>query len=125
MCFALFHYGPPLLGYERGEVVFTWPASLIYVATVALMFLFYKLLACLLAEQTLGMKWMGLRLLNFDGKSPDVRQRLIRLVSSCLSVLPACAGLLWALLDEERLAWHDHMSKTFATPRDSAGAAHR
>jgi hypothetical protein len=25
-------------------------------------------------------------------------------------------GMLWALVDEEALTWHDHMSKTFPTP---------
>jgi len=29
------------------------------------------------------------------------------------------AGLLWSLADEESLAWHDHISRTFPTPRDS------
>jgi hypothetical protein len=27
--------------------------------------------------------------------------------------------LLWALADEEKLAWHDHMSKTFPTIEES------
>src|SRR6202041_3046551 len=25
-------------------------------------------------------------------------------------------GLVWALVDEENLTWHDHISKTFPTP---------
>jgi hypothetical protein len=27
--------------------------------------------------------------------------------------------LLWALADEEKLTWHDHMSKTFPTLQES------
>jgi hypothetical protein len=25
-------------------------------------------------------------------------------------------GIVWILVDEEQLAWHDHISKTFPTP---------
>jgi hypothetical protein len=34
-----------------------------------------------------------------------------------VSFIAAGIGLLWALVDEERLTWHDYMSKTFPTPR--------
>jgi hypothetical protein len=27
-------------------------------------------------------------------------------------------GIVWALLDEEHLTWHDHISKVFPTPID-------
>ena len=104
-----------ILHYKAGEIPFGRQTPLIPAAAFLLMFLFYKLLACILAEQTPGTKWMGLRLLHFDGRPPKRRQRLLRLAAACLSVLPGCAGLLWALADEEHLTWHDHMSKTFVT----------
>jgi uncharacterized RDD family membrane protein YckC/ribosomal protein L40E len=112
--FAVFYY-------KVGEITFNQPALPIFGAVFALILLFYKLLTCLLADQTPAMAWMELRLLDFDGRPADRRQRLIRLASSCLSVLPAGAGLLWALVDEERLTWHDHMSRTFATPAGDLG----
>jgi hypothetical protein len=27
-------------------------------------------------------------------------------------------GMFWALMDEEGLTWHDHMSRTFPTVQD-------
>jgi uncharacterized RDD family membrane protein YckC len=57
-----------------------------------------------------------LRLLNFDGRPPTREQRMLRLGASFLSVLSAGLGLLWALVDEESLTWHDHISQTFPTP---------
>lgn len=67
-------------------------------------------------RETAGMHWMHLRLTTFDGFRPDKRQRIARFAGSCLS-LCTVVGLLWSLADEERLAWQDHISGTFPTPR--------
>jgi hypothetical protein len=61
------------------------------------------------------MCWTQLQLVNFDGRRPERDQRLERLFASCLSVAAAFLGIIWALVDEECLTWHDHISKTFPT----------
>lgn len=81
-----------------------------------LLALFYRFLWVLGNGETPGMRFAGLRLVNFDGRSPDRDQRAFRQISSLLSVLSAGLGLVWALVDEESLTWHDHISKTFPTP---------
>lgn len=78
--------------------------------------IFYRLLWCLANGDTIGQKWTRLRLVNFDGRRPTRVQRFYRTVSGCLSLLAGGVGLLWSLVDEETLTWHDHMSKTFPTP---------
>jgi uncharacterized RDD family membrane protein YckC len=78
--------------------------------------LLYNVLWALGDGDSAGMQWAHLRLVNFDGRSPDREQRFYRLASGCVSFLAAGLGLLWALVDEEALTWHDHMSKTFPTP---------
>lgn len=84
---------------------------------IAIVFaLLYNVLWCLGDGDSAGMQWAHLRLVNFDGRPPDREQRFYRLVSGCVSLLAAGLGLLWALVDEEALTWHDHMSKTFPTP---------
>ena len=84
---------------------------------IAIVFaLLYNVLWCLGDGDTAGMQWAHLRLVNFDGRSPDREHRFYRLLSGCVSFLAAGLGLLWALVDEEALTWHDHMSKTFPTP---------
>jgi uncharacterized RDD family membrane protein YckC len=65
---------------------------------------------------TPGMCFAGLRLVDFDGRRPNREQRGLRQVASLLSLVAAGLGLVWALVDEENLTWHDHMSKTFPTP---------
>ena len=87
------------------------------VATV-LIILFYRLVCCLGNMDTPGVYWAGLRLLDFDGRIPTRRARLSRLAGGVVSVVSAGIGLLWSLADEERLTWHDHMSRTFPTPRN-------
>lgn len=111
LCLAVYFYW-------TGELLFHRPALIAYGLVFGGILLFYRLFACLSSDRTPGMAWIGLRLLDFDGGQPGRRQRLYRLASGCLSVLPAGAGLLWALLDEEGLTWHDHISKTFATTEE-------
>jgi len=86
------------------------------ISVAALMGLFYRFLWVLGNGETPGMRFAGLRLVNFDGRSPDRDQRAFRQVSTLLSFLSAGLGLVWALVDEENLTWHDHISKTFPTP---------
>ena len=86
------------------------------ISIAALLGLFYRFLWVLGNGETPGMRFAGLRLVNFDGRLPDRDQRAFRQVSSMLSFLSAGLGLVWALVDEENLTWHDHISKTFPTP---------
>lgn len=99
-----------------GDIVINAKTVPLLIAVAGVMSVLYKLLWCLGNGDTAGMRWSHLRLVNFDGQMPDRRQRLYRLASGCLSFLAAGLGLLWALVDEETLTWHDHISKTFPTP---------
>ena len=96
-----------------GQISFTKQAFLLAAGIVGAVAFTYRLLWCLGNGDTPGMRFAGLRLVNFDGKSPDRDQRLLRLGASVLSAAAAGLGLLWALVDEEHLTWHDHISKTF------------
>jgi uncharacterized RDD family membrane protein YckC len=86
------------------------------ISVAVLLGLFYRCLWVLGNGESPGMRFAGLRLVNFDGRSPDRDQRAFRQASSLLSFLSAGLGLVWALVDEENLTWHDHISKTFPTP---------
>jgi uncharacterized RDD family membrane protein YckC len=81
----------------------------------------YGLCFAIAGADTAGMIWTRLRLTTFDGFPPETRQRLGRFAAASLSRCTVL-GLLWALADEEDLAWHDHMSGTFPTPREAGTA---
>lgn len=86
------------------------------IGVAAVVTFFYKLLWCMANGDSAGMKWTRLTLVNFDGLKPTRTQRFHRLASGVLSLCAAGLGLLWALVDEETLTWHDHISRTFPTP---------
>lgn len=86
-------------------------------AAAAALLAFYRLLGVLWEQDSPGMVWTGLRLVNFDGLRPSRRQRAYRLAGSLLSLAAAGFGFIWAVADQEKLTWHDHISKTFPSPR--------
>jgi uncharacterized RDD family membrane protein YckC len=101
------------------EIVLTKETAPVYVMAATLIALFYRVIFCIANEDSLGMNWAGLRTLNFDGRRPSRRERWRRTVGACISVIASGIGFAWALVDEERLTWHDYISKTFPSPRSS------
>ena len=99
-----------------GQVALDRQALSFILGVTVVIALFYRALWCLANGDSPGMRFAGLRLVDFDGRRPDREQRGIRQVASLLSLLSAGLGLAWALVDEENLTWHDHISKTFPTP---------
>jgi len=99
-----------------GRLVFTKSSLLLFGGVIGAVVFLYRMLWCLGGGDTPGMRFAGLRLVDFDGRRPEREQRTIRLAASMLSIVSAGLGLVWALVDEENLTWHDHISKTFPTP---------
>ncbi len=107
--------GFAMFRYAGGHVALTkqvLPFALIALATVPF---FYKLLFTFTGQETIGMRRMGLCLVDFDGNPPSQSRRYHRFLGSILSLLAAGIGLVWSLVDEDKLTWHDHISGTFAT----------
>jgi uncharacterized RDD family membrane protein YckC len=99
-----------------GAFVLNGKTSPMFLGAIAGVVIFYRLLWCLANGDTAGQKWARLRLVNFDGQTPTRTQRFYRTASGFLSLMAGGIGLLWGLVDEETLTWHDHISKTFPTP---------
>jgi uncharacterized RDD family membrane protein YckC len=76
---------------------------------------FYKFLWTFSGRDSIGMQSAGLCLVDFDGNPPSSQRRYLRFFASFVSFLAAGVGLIWALVDEDSLTWHDHMSSTFPT----------
>ncbi len=71
--------------------------------------------------ETPGMTWLGLRLLNFHGRRANGRQRAARALGLLFSTTTFGIGFAWALLDDEKLTWHDRISKTFISRNGVVG----
>ena len=73
----------------------------------------YALLSWRRGGQTLGMRPWRLKVVCADGiTAPDTRALVMRFVVGTASLLLAGLGFWWALVDRERLTWHDRVSGT-------------
>lgn len=121
LCFVLIGVGMFLLTYALAGGTFPQAKNTltIFGALGGLVYLLYEALWSIAGADTPGIRFSGLQLIDFDGREPELRQRVYRLLGSLLSLAAAGIGLIWAIADEEKLTWHDHMSNTFPTYKDS------
>lgn len=80
---------------------------------LAMVVLLYHLLFYAFSKGTPGMRYAGVSLCTFEGMNPTRTQRFGRLAAMLLSVVPLGLGVVWAIFDEDRLTWHDRLSKTY------------
>ena len=86
-----------------GAVVFTFAiAALLY------QFLFFSL-----NEATPGMRYARIGLCTFGDSNPTRKAMRRRVMAQMLAVGPLGLGVLWAWMDDDRLAWHDRISRTY------------
>ncbi len=102
-----------------GSIPMNKQTLLIFGGLCVLIGVFYGFIWMLADRETLGMYWADLRIVSFSGFPPDRKTRALRMMGCFLSFCSGMIGIFWALLDEEGLTWHDHMSKTFPTLRDT------
>lgn len=107
---AIYYFGGVQFGLARLDL------STYAVVTLSVALL-YKLLWALSGGDSPGMRAVKLQLLNFDGQRPCREERLLRVLVSIVSFASLGLGLFWSLFDEEKLTWHDHITKTFSSPR--------
>jgi len=82
-------------------------AALVGLATL------YQWLFFTYAEGTPGMRYAKIALCTFDDENPG-RKALQKRIGACfLAALPLGLGFLWVLLDDDRLGWHDRMTRTY------------
>ena len=79
-----------------------------------LIWLLYQFLFLSYAEEgTPGMRYARIALCTFDDDNPTIEQMRMRIPAMLAAALPAGLGLLWALLDKDRLGWHDRWTRTY------------
>jgi uncharacterized RDD family membrane protein YckC len=109
-----------------GTAVFVWivlkagvpmppaKAGLLFVMGASCVFwVIYQYLFLVYAGTTPGMQVARLRLITFEGGPARRRTRRGRSVAMVLSTLSLGLGLIWALLDEDTLCWHDRITRTY------------
>jgi len=85
------------------------PFYIAYLLSVPLLFFvsFWKL-----AGQTLGMRTWRIRIVDNQGGDISWRSAVVRYFAAALSWGALGLGYLWILVDPEKRAWHDRLSRT-------------
>ncbi|HEV3038606.1 MAG TPA: RDD family protein [Candidatus Angelobacter sp.] len=78
----------------------------------ALLWLVYQYLFLVYSSGTPGMRMAQLELCTFDGGPVSRSLRGWRALASLLSCCSFGLGFAWALIDEDRLGWHDRITQT-------------
>lgn len=76
----------------------------------------YLLLVC--SGTTPGLRLAKLQLNRFDGSPVPRSLRRWRVLASMLSAVSLGLGYVWCFFDEDRLSWHDRITRTYMAPRE-------
>ena len=81
-------------------------------AAGGIFWLLFQYIFLVYRRATPGMDFAGLELCTFDGKATTMFERQSRAAASALSGFSMGLGYFWALVDEDRVGWHDRISRT-------------
>jgi uncharacterized RDD family membrane protein YckC len=88
-------------------------ASMSVAVVLGILTMLYHLLFFTLAEATPGMLYARIGLCTFSDENPTRSAMRRRLFAMVLSACPVGIGFLWACLDDDRLGWHDRISRMY------------
>jgi hypothetical protein len=99
---------------EHGPVHMTLPeAALSSFGIVVLLGVIYQILFFTLSDATPGMRYARIGLCTFSDENPTRKAMRRRILALVLSSASLGLGVLWAFLDDERLGWHDRISRMY------------
>jgi uncharacterized RDD family membrane protein YckC len=75
--------------------------------------LLYQLLFFTFSSATPGMRYARIAFCTFNDENPTRAAMRRRIFAAVLSACPLGIGFLWAWLDEDRLSWHDRISRMY------------
>jgi uncharacterized RDD family membrane protein YckC len=94
------------------EMPQTRMALVCLLAAAGIFWLLFQYIFLTYRRTTPGMRMAQLELCTFEGKATTMFDRQTRAAASALSALSIGLGYAWALVDEDRLGWHDRISQT-------------
>ncbi len=81
-------------------------------AAGGIFWLLFQYIFLVYRRATPGMNFAQLELCTFEGKATTMFERQCRAAASALSGFSLGLGYAWALVDEDRVGWHDRISRT-------------
>lgn len=116
--FGLFFGGAALTGMALGisDILGTGKPFLVLMASFLMIITtFYGIIWMFARRETAGMRMAGLELITFDNTPLDPMTRIVRVAATWVSIGACGLGVIWAIADEEKLTWQDHISRSFPT----------
>jgi uncharacterized RDD family membrane protein YckC len=73
----------------------------------------YQYLFFTFSDATPGMRYARIGLCSFSNDNPSRDAMRRRIPAMALSAVPLGLGMLWSVMDEDRLSWHDRISRMY------------
>ena len=99
--------------YVAGAVPVGTVAGIAAGGALALLYLSYQALFFWLNDSTPGMRYARIGLCTFSDENPSRSAMRKRILAQLVAVCPLGLGVLWMLLDDDRLGWHDRISRMY------------
>ena len=99
-----------LLGQEgSGQLVSTETVIAVFTLSTIIYYVFFWMMT----GQTLGMIFLGLRVVTIEGRRLTVWRAIIKFIGFIIAALPFFLGFAWILVDNRRQGWHDKIAGTY------------
>ena len=96
-----------------GSIPLGTPTAIVAAGALVTLYLLYQVLFFSLNGQTPGMSYARIGLCTFTDENPTRAAMRRRILAQCVAAVPLGIGLLWALLDDDSLGWHDRISRMY------------
>ncbi len=99
--------------YVAGSVPTGLLAGLIAAVAIGLLYLSYQALFFWLSDSTPGMRYARIGLCTFSDENPSRSAMRKRILAQLVAICPLGLGVLWMMLDDDHLGWHDRISRMY------------
>ncbi len=96
-----------------GQVPGGWSGLAALAVAALVLHVCYGLLFFCFGDQTPGMRYARIGFCTFTDENPSRAALRKRVLLQLLALAPFGMGVLWALLDEDGLGWHDRLSRMY------------
>ena len=103
-----------VFAYRTPELPALLPAAGASAITLAVLFAIYRMLFFTFGDATPGMRYARIGLCTFGDDNPTRKAMRRRTFAILLAACPLGLGFLWACLDEDKLGWHDRISRMYS-----------
>ena len=88
-------------------------AARVAAATITIFYFLYQALFFTLSDQTPGMRLARIGLCTMSDENPSRSAMRRRILAQLIAACPLGIGIFWVFLDDDKLGWHDRISRMY------------